>query len=156
MQALIPQSSTALAICSTLKYISMKAVQPLFSISRHASFVPAYMCSGFSFFSRGHIFFSSHSISGMSSAYPLKRVIAACVCAFTKPGTAARFLPSITTSDLSLSTSPTPANTPSSTSISPLNALQEPERINTFLIKTLTITTPNKGFSYVRGFSQPR
>jgi hypothetical protein len=52
-----------------------------------ASLVPSRTISALTQrFSIGQIASLSQLSSGMSSATPLSRVIAACVCAFTKPG----------------------------------------------------------------------
>src|SRR2546426_155847 len=93
-----PISFTALAAASMWKYMSLKVVVPVLIISRHASLVPQYTSSGVSLASAGQIFVSSHVDSSRSSPQPRNRVIAACVCRFTKPGSAIFPFPSITVS----------------------------------------------------------
>ena len=78
--------------------MSLKVVVPVLIISRHASFVPQNTSSGRSFASAGQIFVSSQVDRSRSSAQPRNKVIAACVCRFTKPGRASFPRPSITVS----------------------------------------------------------
>ncbi|OPY40598.1 MAG: hypothetical protein A4E40_00794 [Methanoregulaceae archaeon PtaU1.Bin059] len=77
------------------KYMSLKATVPDLIISRHASFVPQYTSSPVRWASRGQIFWVSQSCSGMSSAKPRSRVMAAWVWVFTRPGSARSPAPSM-------------------------------------------------------------
>ena len=67
--------------------MSANVVVPPRIISRHARVVPAFTNAGETFFaSAGKMNFVSHSMSGRSSAMPRNRLIAACVCVLTRPG----------------------------------------------------------------------
>ena len=67
--------------------MSAKVVVPERIISAIARLVPSRTNAGLTFLaSAGKMYFCSHSISGRSSAMPRSRLMAACVCVFTRPG----------------------------------------------------------------------
>ncbi len=85
--ARMPASSYARAAASGKKYMSLQQVMPPRSISAAPSSVPSWTNSGATKRpSRGQMCCSSHAFSGTSSAMPRSSVIAACVCALTRPG----------------------------------------------------------------------
>ena len=85
--ARMPASSYARAAASGKKYMSLQQVMPPRSISAAPSSVPSWTNSGATNRpSRGQMCSSSQGFSGTSSAMPRSSVIAACVCALTRPG----------------------------------------------------------------------
>ena len=86
----MPASSAVSSAASGKKYMSLKQVIPPRSISAQAASVPSRTNSGETWrFSAGQMCSSNQRMSGRSSASPRISVIAACVCALTRPGMSA-------------------------------------------------------------------